>query len=446
MKRLIIFILILGIVSLACQTVYNLVQPAAEPTASNNPTIPATSPVSPPDQLTDIRERLRELGGVPCEDAGGFTCVTLAVPLDHFDPVNPETIDLVFAIAPATGERKGMFVQAFPGGPGGEGIPYATRDYFAPAIWSSYDIVFFDQRGVGLSNPLECKTTFATYFLAYLNEDDNLGEEGYDTPEEQQAAIEDARSFVDECIAEIGVDPAQLQFFITEQVAEDLEAFRQAIGDDQFMLYGVSYGTSVAQAYARADPEHLSGLILDGTIDTTLSGEEAADSQWEAFNRVLLEVFEACDADRPCSSLFDGSAQAAYDDLAQKLADGPIVYDYLFPGGRKVQHTFTLHMMDYTVTYQLYGLESRMELMRALAAARKGNMIPMARLFFDAAEIDPETGEYLGDPYFSDTMLYVVWCGDDAVFSGTGEERSAQIMEEIQKHNGLIPRLDIYPE
>ena len=43
------------------------------------------------------------------------------------------------------------------------------------------------------------------------------------------------------------------------------------------MLYGVSYGTSVAQAYARSYPQHLSGLILDGTQDTTLSGEELAD-------------------------------------------------------------------------------------------------------------------------------------------------------------------------
>ena len=446
MQRFVHFILVLSLMSLSCQTVYNLVQPPVEPTLSDNPTVPATPPVSPPDQLTDIRERLRELGGVPCEEADGFTCVTLTVPLDHFDPANSETIDVVFAIAPATGERKGMFVQAFPGGPGGEGIPYASRDYFSSSIWRSYDIVFFDQRGIGLSSPLECKTTYAEYFVDYFNEDDTLGEEGYDTPQEQQAAIEDARSFVDECIAEIGIAPEKLQFFTTDQVAEDIESFRQAIGDDNFMLYGVSYGTSVAQTYARSYPQHLSGLILDGTIDMTLSGEESAASQREGFNTVLMEVFQACDADQECSFLFDGSSQDAYDRLAQKLAEGPITYDYLFPGDRKVEHIFTLHMLEYTVAYQLYWIEGRMEMLRALAAAQEGNLIPMARLFFDVATIDPATGEYVGDPDFSDTMLYVVWCGDDVFFSGTTEERIAQIMQEIQKQTGLIPRIDIYPE
>jgi pimeloyl-ACP methyl ester carboxylesterase len=393
--------------------------------------------------LTDISGRLNELGGKPCQGIFGFTCVTLTVPLDHFDPANPETIDVVFAVASATGERKGMFIQAFPGGPGGEGISYASRDYYSSQVQRQYDLVFFDQRGLGLSNPLECKTTYAEYFLQYLNEHDDTGQEGYDTPEEQQAAIEGARSFVDQCIAEIGIDPARLQFFTTDQVAEDIESFRQAIGDETFMLYGVSYGTSVAQTYARAHPDHLSGLILDGTQDTTLSGDEIAFSQWEAFNTVLLEVFEACDADPNCSSMMDGSSQAAYDELASKLAEAPIVYQYSFPAGKKVEHRFTLRMLDYTVSYHLYGLDSRMELMRALAAAKEGNILPMANLFFGVANIDAATGEYEGDSNFSDTMYYIVWCSDDAYFSGTPEERSARLMQEGQKLNGIVPRLDL---
>ncbi|HSL30289.1 MAG TPA: alpha/beta fold hydrolase [Anaerolineales bacterium] len=420
MQRFVLFILVLSLASLSCQTVYDLVQP--------------------------VDQRLQELGGVPCEGIDDFICVTIPMPLDHFDPSNSETVDVVFAVAPATGERKGMFVQAFPGGPGGEGIPYASRDYLARSIWRSYDIVFFDQRGVGRSDPLECKTTYANSFVGYLNEDDTLGEEGLDTPQEQQAAIEDARAFVDECIAEIGIDPAKLQFFTTDQVAEDIESFRQAIGDDKFMLYGVSYGTSVAQTYARAHPEHLSGLILDATQDTTLSGEELADSQWEGFNRVLLEVFEACDADPECSSMFEEPAQASYDGLAQRLAKGPIPYEYSLSDGQKVEHIFTLHMLEYTAAYQLYGMETRMDLMRALAAASEGDIVPMADLYFDVAMIDPATGEYEGDPSFSDTMFYIVLCGDDAYFSGTVEERTAQIIEEIQERNGLIPRIDIYPD
>jgi pimeloyl-ACP methyl ester carboxylesterase len=443
MRRLLIFILSLGLLSLSCQTFYNLQKPKAEPSSSPNADASALPPTVPQNQVTDIRERLEELGGIPCEGIYGFICVTIPVPLNHFDPANQETINVVFAVSPATGERKGMFVQAFPGGPGGEGISYATTDYFSSQIQDQYDIVFFDQRGIGLSNALECKNTYASYFLQFLNEDDSIGDEGYDTPEEQQAAIQSAKSFVEGCVAEIGIDSEKLKFFATDQVAEDIESFRLAIGDDKFMLYGVSYGTSVAQTYARAHSDHLLGLILDGTQDTTQSGDEIAFSQWEAMNMVLLEVFKACDANPYCSSMVGGNSQAAYDELAQKLATAPIKYDYPFPAGKKVQHTFTLHMLDYTAAYQLYGLESRMDLMRALASAKEGDILPMANLFFGVSNIDPATGEYLGDSSFSDTMYYIVWCSDDAYYSGTSEERSAKLMQESQELNGLIPRLDI---
>lgn len=417
MRRFIIFILLLSLVSLSCQTLYNLGKPPSE--------------------------KLNELNGTPCEEARGFTCVTITVPLDHFDPSNSETINVVFAVAPATGTRKGMYVQAFPGGPGGEGIAYASRDYFDRSIQEHYDIVFFDQRGLGLSNPLECRNAYADYFLQYLNTNDTVGDEGYDTPEEQQTAVQDAKSFVDECIAEIGIDPAKLKFFRTNQVAEDIESFRQAMGDEKFMLYGVSYGTSVAQTYARAHADHLSGLILDGTQDTTQSGDEIAFSQREAFNAVLLEVFKACDADSDCSSKMNGSSQAAYDELAQKLAEGPIAFEYPLSGGNSETREFTFNMLDYAVSYQLYGLNSRRELMSAIAAAKNGNMVPIAKLFYDSSNIDPATNQYLGDTSFSDTMYYVVWCGDDAYYSGTSEQRSETLMEEGQQLNGLVPRLDL---
>jgi pimeloyl-ACP methyl ester carboxylesterase len=447
MKRFVIFMLTMSLVSLSCQTVYNLANPNTEPTneVPSNPeatTIPSTASPSP-NKITDIRDKLNELGGKPCAEASDFTCVTLKVPLNHLDPANTETIDVVFAVAPATGERYGMYVQAFPGGPGGEGIPYASTFYFPPDIPDHYDIVFFDQRGVGLSNPLQCKNAYAKYFLDYMNADDTAGNEGYDTPQEQQAAEQEAKSFDEECVAEIGIDPAKLKFFTTDQVAEDIESFRQAIGDDKFMLYGVSYGTSVAQAYARAHADHLSGLILDGTQDTTLSGDQVAFSQWEAANMVLEEVFKACDAESACSRGMGGSSQAAYDELAQKLAKGAIPYNYPVSGGKTVKRLFTTHMLDFATAYQLYGLDSRFDLMRAIADAKKGNLVPLAELYYSNSNVDPATDQYLGDPNFSDTMYYVVWCSDDAYYNGTPQERADKLMQEGQKLNGVVPRLDL---
>lgn len=426
MKRFTAFILAFSILSISCQAVANLL-----------------SPDQPSGTSSDMEQKLSGLGGKPCAENPDFTCVTIEVPLDHFDSSNTETTEVVFAVAPALGERKGMYVQAFPGGPGGEGIIYASRDYFSRQIQREYDLVFYDQRGVGHSDPLECKSAYSSYFLEYLDANDSIGEEGYDSPEEQQTAIQNAKSFVDDCVAEIGIDPDKLKFFTTDQVAEDIESFRQAIGDEKFMLYGVSYGTSVAQAYARAHADHLLGLILDGTQDTALTGDETAFSQWEAMNMVLLEVFKACNTDSDCSKGMPAGAQAAYDELAQKLADAPIAYEYPLSNGSTAKRFFTFNMLDYTVAYQLYGLESRRALMRAVASAKNGDMIPMVDLFYENANIDPDTEKYIGDPAFSDTMYYVVWCGDDAYYSGTAQERISKLLDEGKPLIGLIPRLDI---
>src|SRR6185369_14993842 len=299
MKRLIRFVLMFSVLMMSCKALTPQGSSTAQPPATHAPVGEAPAPAG-------IADKLAELGGTSCEENPDFTCVTIKVPLNHFDAANTETIDVVFAVSPATGERKGMFIQAFPGGPGGEGISTGGLSWFSDEILAHYDIVYFDQRGIGLSDPLACPETYKADFLEYINSVDTAGEEGYDTPEEQKAAVEDSRKYAADCVAEMGIDPAKLAFFGTDQVAEDIESFRQAIGDDKFMLYGVSYGTAVAQTYARAHADHLAGLIIDGVQDTTLSGDQTAFSQRDAFNEVLSAVFQACDADSECSKGLPG--------------------------------------------------------------------------------------------------------------------------------------------
>jgi len=449
-KRLFTFIAALSLLSLACQTLANQFAPrdvstntpTSQPTAISTLEPPATSDTNLP-ALTNIQGKLAELGGLPCTNNSDFVCVKITVPLDHFDPSNTETIDVAFAVHRALGERFGLYVQAYPGGPGGKGISVASINGFSKDILDHYDLVFFDQRGLGLSDPLECKKAYAVYFMDSLNTDDSIGQEGLDTPGEQQTAIQKAKSFVDDCVTEIGIDPAKIKFFITDQVAEDIESFRQAIGDDKFMLYGDSYGTSVAQAYARKHADHLSGLIIDGVQDTTQTGDQIAFSQRDAFNMVLSEIFKACDADSQCSQGMPNGSQAAYDQLAQKLANAPITYDYLLANGTTTKRQFTFNMLDFTVAYLMYGIDTRLALMRAIVSADAGDMSTLARYFYIVANIDPETGQYVGDPTFSDTLYYIVWCEDDAYYSGTPDERSAELLNHSQSLIGLVPRLDL---
>jgi len=431
MKKLFVFITVLGILSLACQTLM--------PT----PAAPVTATLPPVEVNTSIVRKLQELGGTQCAEQPDLTCVTLQVPLDHFDAANTETIDVVFAVLPAFGERYGMYVQAYPGGPGGEGISSAYTGYFSDSVLEHYDIVYYDQRGIGLSNPLECPVTYEEDFLGYMTGTDDAGEEGADTPEEQAALVEDTRKYIEDCVAEIGIDPAKLAFFGTNQVAEDIEFFRATIGDEKFWMYGVSYGTAVAQTYAYAYPDRLAGLVLDGTINMILKSEESVHGQEMAFEKVLLAVLNACNDDVACAADMGGKdAVAVYDDLATELADKPIDYEFPLASGETVNGKFTFNQLEYIASAQLYSLVGRMTFLKALAATQQGDYIPMMRLMYYNATIDPATFDYIGDPSFSDTMFLGVYCTDDQFFSGTQEERIAQSIEAGQASNGTVPRLD----
>ncbi|MBN8657135.1 MAG: alpha/beta fold hydrolase [Anaerolineae bacterium] len=434
MKKFYLYFGFLAILSLSCQTL----MPNSQP-----PTPTVVPAETEPSNSNDTSSTLTELGGVPCEEQPDLICVKIQVPLNQFDASNTETIEVYFGVAPATGERYGMYVQAYPGGPGGEGISSAVLDYIDPSILEHYDVVFYDQRGIGLSNPLSCPQTYAEDFLDYLTSFDEAGLEGLDTPAEQEEAVEDTRKYVEACVAEIGIDPANLSFFGTDQVAEDIETFREIMGDEKIWIYGVSYGTSVAQTYAAAHPDRVAGMILDGTIDMTLTGEQSALSQEKAFDKVLVTVLNACNDDPLCrADMGDKDALNVYDDLAARISKDPIEYKFPLPNGETVQGIFTFNAFEYTTAYQMYSLRGRMLFLRALADANRGDFVPMLRLMYENATVDPATFEYLGDAGFSDTMFLSVLCTDDSYFSGTPEERIDQTLEAGQASNGTVPRVD----
>ncbi len=78
------------------------------------------------------------------------------------------------------------------------------------------------------------------------------------------------------CLAEVekASDP---RFYTTTDAIADLEAVRQTLGAPSFDLVGVSYGTRVAQQYARAYPKAVRSMVLDGVVPNQLIlGEDFA--------------------------------------------------------------------------------------------------------------------------------------------------------------------------
>ena len=105
------------------------------------------------------------------------------------------------------GTRSGVPVVFLHGGPGGSAEP-AHRRYFDP---ERYRIILFDQRGCGKSSP-----------------------------------------------------HASLEENTTQDLIADMEKIREHLGIERWVLFGGSWGSTLALAYAEAHPDRVLGLILRG--------------------------------------------------------------------------------------------------------------------------------------------------------------------------------------
>ena len=109
------------------------------------------------------------------------------------------------------GNPEGLPVVVLHGGPGGGTSPN-LRSYFNP---DGYRIILLDQRGCGKSTP-------------HASEDISLEDN------------------------------------TTWHLVADIEALRQKLGIDKWVVFGGSWGSTLSLAYALTHPDHVSGLILRG--------------------------------------------------------------------------------------------------------------------------------------------------------------------------------------
>ncbi|MCC6499871.1 MAG: alpha/beta fold hydrolase [Anaerolineales bacterium] len=382
---------------------------------------------------TPMEDLLAALGGSECFDGSAFTCVTIEVPLDHFTPADTRIINVTFAVLPASGERKGMFVTAT-GGPGYSGIssadPYLAG--FSEDIFSAFDIVFFDQRGLLYSGDQNCPVAASVYY-----QQDARGK----TPAQEAALKQSASAFSADCVNEVS-DHSLLPYLGTKQAVEDLEIFRQLVGDEKFWLYGESYGTQFAQTYAASHSEHLAGLILDGTVDLTFDGFEYYVQQTQAFSDVLTESLSACNDDQACRKDTLGNAVRAYDTLAKLIENHPLTFRFPLPEGGFANRQFAFADLEYVASSQMYGESDRMMFTRALAAAAsKLDLVPLARLLYLDLGVDPQTLDLIPDPTYSEAVFFGVECQDYGYPGHSPDDKADNFITTLDPFEFSIPRL-----
>jgi pimeloyl-ACP methyl ester carboxylesterase len=221
-----------------------------------------------------------------------YDCASVPVPEDWSNPNNGKTFDIAMirVRSQAQHDRIGSLL-INPGGPGGSGIDTAVYLSFGQGlgglpteITNRFDIIGFDPRGVGRSDPIKCISA-ADQDASFAAVPDPVSEADYN------ASVALNQKIATECGQKYG---SELPYFSTEQAAKDMDSLRAAVGDPKLSYLGFSYGTLLGATYAQLFPTKIRAMVLDGAVDPKQNYVESSEVQAKGFERAFTNFTNWC--------------------------------------------------------------------------------------------------------------------------------------------------------
>jgi pimeloyl-ACP methyl ester carboxylesterase len=320
-------------------------------------------------------------------------CGVLKVPEDRTQP-GGATIDLSVAVVPALNRRATaapLFLLA--GGPGqGATAMYASYAAAFARVNRNHDIVLVDQRGTGKSAPLTCEYP-----------------DDWQAPVDIMAALREA---TEGCLKKYG---GRVRFYTSSAAVADLAAVREALGYPVIDLYGVSYGTRVAQLYMRRFPRTVHAVILDGVTypEQAIGPDTPLDAE-----RALNLIVKRCRESHDCA--------AAYPDLQQDLDAlrrqfGPQKSTLILDdpnSGLPLKIEFNRGMLNASLRFLSYSSTTASLLPALIHRAAQGALAPLA-----AQTV--MTARQVGDQLASGMQNSVICSEDVPFFAAARIDRTA---------------------
>ncbi len=238
-------------------------------------------------------------------------------------------------------EQPAGMVVALAGGPGQSASLFGTQ--FAQGLAPLLDgrqFVVFDQRGTGLSGPLDCRR-----------------------PDRQMPTPA-------ACARRLGSDR---RFYATADSVRDLDAVRAALGAERVLVYGVSYGTLVAAQYARTFPDRVDRIVLDSPLPP--EPDSVGRPTFAAIPRVLADL---CAAGACAEITTDPNSDL--DRVVARARRGLRITVPDSEGRRRRQRIEPEALYQRVLLPGDLAIELRAFLPAALAAAAAGDTDPLGRL------------------------------------------------------------------
>jgi pimeloyl-ACP methyl ester carboxylesterase len=357
----------------------------------------------------------------PCVNQTGFSCASLAAPLDRTGKT-PGTVALSIERKAAGPTQTQSAVIALAGGPGQAANPLAEQlaTAIAPAL-SARDLLVFDQRGTGKSNPLSCPVFGDVAAL-------------------EKATESTIGPLIELCALQIGQARGS---FTTQESVEDIEAIRHAAGYKKLVLYGTSYGTKVALEYAERYPQHVESLVLDSVVPS--NGPEAFEV--DRFQAIAPALTELC-SNGACA----GITTSPLGDMAKLLAKlrKRTLSGSAFDGAGK-RHTVSFGELDLLDVLEAGDLNPALRalLPAAVKSALRGDPDPLLRLNLIAEGLVPSVPiRPESEPTSSEeenNALFLATSCEETLFPWQRAAPTATKLSEATAALHAIPTTDFYP-
>ncbi len=325
-------------------------------------------PPPPPPILAPCPAEARELHRAA-------QCGYVLVPLDRTKP-GGKTIRVYFERYPRR-NRDAARVSTVVSIEGGPGYPVSADRAGRVELWrpisSRHDLVLVDLRGTGGSNPLGCKA-FSARSRGYI-----------------------ARA--GRCAAQLG---PKRDLFSTSQGVQDIEAVLRALHAGPIDLYGDSYGTYAAQAYALRFPDRLRSLALDGAYP--LPGTDPAWADLVEAARIGLVL--TCSRSPGCPTRDPVKLVARF---ADRVRSEPILGFAPDGDGTRTRVRLDEDALVQIVSAGYYYPGLWRDLPAAIRAANHGDPAPILRLAAETVTVEAGPED---PPYSSEALYLAVICHD----------------------------------
>lgn len=347
-----------------------------------------------PEQTSAVFEEGECLFIIP--DGTKPICGDLSVPEDRSD-ANSRTIKLHVGIFKATGRRPQpdpvIYLEGGPGGNPLETIAFVFDDWFGQIV-KSRDVIIFDQRGTGLSDPaLDC---YELTDLGYSLLDKDLTKEQY---------LAQMLPAAQTCRDRFRAEGVNLAAYNSAANAADLNDLRIALGYQEWNLYGISYGTRLALTSMRDWPQGIRSVILDSVYPPQASELELASNADRAFN----ELFNACAQDRRCNTSFPNLKEAFFETV-NRLEANPAMVKTIDPfTGQFYDVSMDGEAMISTLFQVMYQTSRLPDLPKMIYAAYEDE--EYADWVYEA------TFSLFAHEFMSDGMYYSVQCHEELGFN-----------------------------